>query len=156
MLNKAKRRLKLFGLFNAPLLGFAGPQLLELNSEKTVVKIPLNWRTLRRDLKSMYLGALVMGADVASGLLAFSLQEKFPGKKFSIIFKKIDSDFLKRPESDVVFTCSCGKEVEAMMQKAIDTGQRQSLDVPVIATCPRKLGNEPIAKFVLALTVKAV
>ena len=40
------------------------------------------------------------------------------------------------------------------LSKAIDTGERVNLPVPVIATVPSVFGDEPVAEFVITLSVK--
>ena len=62
---------RLWSLRNVYLLWFVKPSILEINEHRCVVKIPLSWRTRRHDIHAMYLGVLCMGADVASGLIAF-------------------------------------------------------------------------------------
>jgi hypothetical protein len=153
MLLKENMRLKAFGIINVPLIAFASPVLESLSDSEAVVRVPLNWRTHRRDLGSMYLGALVIGADIASGIMAFQREAK-SRNKYSIIFKKIESDFLKRPESDVTFRCKDGKIIDNLMAAAAKSGKRESADITVVATSPKTSGDEPVARFVLTLTVK--
>ena len=40
------------------------------------------------------------------------------------------------------------------MRKAIETGERVNLPVPVTATVPSVFGDEPVAEFVITLSVK--
>lgn len=152
-MNKTSLHLKLFGLFQVPMIGFAGPKIISLTRNEAVVRIKLNWRTRRRDIGSMYLGALAVGADIASGITAMACQDALK-EKFSIIFKTLQCDFLKRPESDVYFTCTEGEAIEAMMKRALVSGKREAMPVKVVATAPDTLGAEPVATFTLILTVK--
>jgi Domain of unknown function (DUF4442) len=145
--------LKAFGWFKVPMIGFAGPKVMVLNEEETIIRIPLNWRTLRRDLGSMYLGSLVVGADIASGLLAFMLGKQSP-HEFNIIFKSLEADFKKRPQSDVLFRCAEGKRISALMEKAAESRLRESCSVEVTATAPKTSGQEIVAVFKLVLSVK--
>jgi acyl-coenzyme A thioesterase PaaI-like protein len=137
---------------NVFLLYFVKPTILELSEARCVVKVPLNWRT-RNHLRSMYFGALCIGADVAGGLLAFEMMRK---KKagFSFVFKDMKAEFLKRPEGDVYFTNEDGGKIVELVQRALETGERQETSVRVVATVPSKLGDEPVAKFELTLSLK--
>src|SRR5205085_8619482 len=74
------------------LLFFVKPTVLEVTDERCEVVIPLNWRT-KNHLKSMYFGALCIGADVAGGLIAFSLSSKMKAS-ISFVFKDLKADFL--------------------------------------------------------------
>jgi acyl-coenzyme A thioesterase PaaI-like protein len=143
--------LRSFGL-KIPLLFFATPSVIELTEERCEIKIPLNRRT-RNHLGCMYFGALAIGADCAAGLVAVrKIQNN--GIPVSFIFKDFRADFLKRAEGDVHFSCEIGKEIVQLVERAIETGERQNLAVPVVATVPSLVGIEPVARFMLTLSLK--
>ena len=143
----------MWALQNVFFLWLASPKIVELTDERCVVRVPLNWRTRRCDIHAMYLGTLCMGADVAAGLIAFKLVRE---KKIRVnfIFKDMKAEFLKRAEGAVYFTNNEGRMIQDLLQRAMDTGERQEATVPVIATVPSKLGDEPVAKFTLTLSLK--
>lgn len=141
-----------FGFFKVRLILMVRPRVLELNSERAEIMIPLNRRT-RNHLHSMYFGVLCIGADIAGGLqLMPHFKEDF--KKVSFIFKDFTAEFLKRPEADVHFICEDGVAINNMLQKAKQSGEREQITVQIIATTPTLLGNEPIARFQLTLSMK--
>lgn len=144
---------RLWALRNVFLLWLISPKILELTNERCVVRVPLNWRTRRRDIHAMYLGTLCMGADVAAGLISFKLVQEQKAK-VSFIFKDLKAEFLKRAEGDVVFTNNDGAIVQELMRRTFETGERQEATVHVVATVPSKLGDEPVAKFELTLSLK--
>ena len=144
--------IRAFGFFKIPLLFFVSPSVRELSDERCVVSIPLNRRT-RNHLKSMYFGTLACGADCAGGLIAVRMIER-EGANVSLVFKDFKADFLKRPESTVFFTCEDGKAIQELVRKTIASGERENLSVRVTATCPDKSGAEPVAEFVLTLSLK--
>ena len=76
------------------------------------------------------------------------------GEKVNLIFKDLRADFLKRAEGDVHFTCNQGKDIAVLVQKAIETGERVEMPVHVTATVPDKLGDDPVAEFILTLSLK--
>lgn len=152
-MNKATAAVRLWSLRNVFLLWFVKPAVVELNEERCVIRIPLNWRTRRHDIKAMYLGTLCMGADVAAGLIAFELVRT--GKaRVSFVFKDMTARFLKRAEDHVVFTNVDGPKIQELVRQAIATGERQETTVHVTATVPTKLGAEPVAEFDLTLSIK--
>jgi hypothetical protein len=144
---------RLWSLQNVFLLWLVRPKIVELSAERCIVRIPLNWITRRRDIRAMYLGTLCMGADVAAGLIAFHLvaQKKV---RVNFIFKDIKGEFLKRAEGAVVFTNNDGPLIQDLIRRALESGERQEATVHVVATVPDKLGDEPVAKFELTLSVK--
>jgi len=144
-----------WALKNVFLLYFVKPSILQIDEERCVVRIPLNWRTKRRDIHAMYLGTLCMGADVAGGLIAFNLVRRSKAN-VSFLFKDIRGEFLKRAEGDVHFTCNDGALIRDLVQRALASEERQEATVSIIATVPKKLGDEPVAKFALTLSLKKI
>jgi len=151
-MNKQTLGVRLWALKNVFLLWLASPAILEVNERRCVVRIPLNWKT-KNHLGSMYFGALCIGADVSGGLIAFHLMQQ-QKVSLSFVFKDIKGSFLKRPEADVVFTCEDGPSIQETVRRAIETGERQESTVHIVATCPKKLGDEPVATFELTLSLK--
>lgn len=144
---------RLWALRNVFLLWFVKPSILEVNERRCVVRIPLNWRTRRNDIQAMYLGVLCMGADVASGLIAFDQMQKRK-LKISFVFKDMKAEFLKRAEGDVHFTNEDGPAIQELIARALAGGERENATVRVIATVPKKLGDEPVATFEMTLSIK--
>jgi hypothetical protein len=144
---------RLWSLQNVFLLWLIRPQIVELSADRCVVRVPLNWRTRRRDIGAMYLGTLCMGADVAAGLIAFNLVRQ-RGERASFIFKDLRAEFLKRAEDDVHFTNDDGQVIQELLRRTFETGERQEATVHVTATVPSVLGNEPVARFELTLSMK--
>jgi hypothetical protein len=144
---------RLWALQNVFFLWLASPRIVELTDERCAIRIPLNWRTRRRDIGAMYLGTLCMGADVAAGLIAFKLVRERK-LRVSFVFKDIRGEFLKRAEGDVVFTNTDGPVIQDLLARTLETGERQEATVHVTATVPSKLGDEPVAKFELTLSLK--
>jgi acyl-coenzyme A thioesterase PaaI-like protein len=148
--------LRTFGLLKVPMLFFLSPSVEELDDERCVVRVPLTIRS-RNHLKSMYFGALAAGADCAGGLMAMRLIQKAERAgegKVALVFKDFHAEFLKRAEGDVHFTCTQGAQVRALVAQALASGERENLAVNVIATVPSKLGDEPVAKFALTLSLR--
>ena len=149
----ATTMVRLWSLQNVFLLWLTRLKVLEVNGDRCIVRIPLNWITRRRDIHAMYLGTLCMGADVAAGLIAFELVRKEKAR-VNFIFKDIRGEFLKRAEGAVVFTNNDGPVVQDLVRRALASEERQEATVHVTATVPDKLGDEPVAKFELTLSVK--
>jgi acyl-coenzyme A thioesterase PaaI-like protein len=142
---------RLFAL-RVPVLLFLGPRVLELDDEGCAVEIPLGWRS-RNHLGSMYLGALCAGADVASGLVAARLiRERH--RSVRIVFADLKADFVKRADGDVVFRCRDGRRIAEAVRSADESGERVTVPTEVVATVPKKYGDEPVARFAMGLSLK--
>ena len=152
-MTKETLAVRAWALRNVFLLYLVKPSILEVNERRCEIRIPLNWRTRRRDIGAMYLGTLCMGADVASGLIAFHLM-RTRRLRVSFIFKDLRAEFLKRAEGDVHFACEEGANIVGLVDRAMQSGERQETTVNVIARVPKKLGDEPVARFAMTLSVK--
>jgi len=144
--------LKLFGLLKVPMLGFLRPSVVEISETNCIVKIPLTRRS-KNHLNSIYFGALAAGADCASGLMAMKFIKE-SGQKIDLVFKSFSAEFHKRAEGDTYFTNTQGGEIKALVEKCLVTGEREELAMKIIATTPDKLGDLPVASFIIILSLK--
>ncbi|MEH0690350.1 DUF4442 domain-containing protein [Vibrio cholerae] len=151
-LTKANFYLNYFGFLKVPLIWLCRPKILQLDEQRVEVKIPLKRRT-KNHLGSMYFGVLAVGADVAGGFMAMS-KAQARGKQVSLAFKAVEGQFLKRPEADVHFVCDDGELIDKMLDETFATGERVNQAVKITALCPSLHGDEPMAEFLLTLSLK--
>ena len=149
---KATWFIRYFGLSKVPLIFYCRPSVIKITEETTVIKIPFKRRN-KNHLESLYFGALAVGADVAGGALAMDLIRK-SGRNISFVFKDFKADFLKRPEGDTYFTCNDGQAVKNLIYETTKTGERVNMPLKITATVPGISKNEPVAEFVLTLSLK--
>jgi hypothetical protein len=143
---------RLFGLIKIPLIGFVSPTVLCVGVKRTEIRIKLRRRTWNH-LKSMYFGALAIGADLAGGLLCMKLLRQ-NNVRASFVFKDMQVNFLKRADGDVHFVCESGHDVAALIERVKNSPERQETTVVIHALVPEKYANEPVATFRLTLSVK--
>ena len=144
-----KWMLFLLGVAKIPIIGFVKPRLVKLDDYEAAVKIRLRRRT-KNHLKSMYFGALAVGADVAAGLHAFYFAQKM-GKKVSFAFKGMNAEFLMRAESDIVFVSEDGAIVQDAMNRSLDLGERINEPINVLA---KNSKGETVATFEMVVSVR--
>tara|TARA_Y100001970_G_C13999324_1_gene732477 strand:- start:130 stop:606 length:477 start_codon:yes stop_codon:yes gene_type:complete len=150
---KANFYLKYFSLTKIPLIWFCRPKIINISSESIEIKIDLNRRT-KNHLNSMYFGTLSIGADITGGFLAMlCIQES--KKKVALIFKDFNAEFLKRAEGDVHFICKQGDSISNLVNKAIQTGNRENMLLEISAFVP-SISAEIVAKFQLTLSLKKI
>ena len=152
-ISKANFYLKFFSLTKIPLIWFCKPKIISISSESIQIKINLNRRT-KNHLNTMYFGALSIGADITGGFLAM-LCIKESKSKVSLIFKDYKADFLKRAEGDVHFVCNQGKEISNLVDKTIQSGNRENMLLEIEALVP-SISNDIVAKFQLTLSLKRI
>lgn len=134
------------------MIGYCRPRVINVSDTEVVLSIPLNRRT-RNHVGSMYIGAMTVGVDFVTGLTAMTSIKKSK-KNIVLIFKDLKSSFIKRAEGETFFTCNHTKEIEAAVKKVVDSKQRVNIEVPIIATVPEKFGDEPVAEFIITLSMK--
>ena len=147
-LSKARWMLRLFGLIKVPLIFLIGPKIISLNDDKCVVRVPLKYLT-KNHQKSLYIGALTIGADLACGLIGM-YHINASGRDISLIFKNFKANFLKRSDSHVDFICNEGEKIKQQVEEVIATGERRNLPINIIAYCKK----EVVAEFILSLSLK--
>ena len=148
---KANYYLTLFSITKIPLLWFCRPKIINISNDSIEIKIPLKRRT-KNHLKSMYFGALSVGADITGGFLAMMCIQK-SNRKVALIFKDFRADFLKRAEGDVHFICNEGNKISELVNKTIESGQRENMIVHIDAIVP-SISEDIVAKFELTLSLK--
>ena len=148
----ATLKLWAFGWFKVPMIAWVRPKVIELNDQRSVIKIALSRRT-KNHLHSMYFGVLCVGADVTGGIHMMHFLNHQMGK-LSFVFKDFSADFLKRPEADVHFICENGPLIKETLEKAKLSKERENALINIIATTPSLSGDEPVARFTLTLSVK--
>ena len=152
MRSKEVKRLQwkvfLFGLFKIPLIGFCRPRIHEISESSISVRIPLNRRT-RNHVNSMYLGVMTVGADLATGFLAFYLLQT-KGLIAAPVFKSLKAEYFKRAEGAVYFECEDGQTIHYMIQEMQETKERVNQMVTVKAMCKEEL----VAQFEMELSMK--
>ncbi len=149
---KATWSLRLFALTRIPLIAIVRPTLLQADRESCVVRLPLSWLA-KNHLGSLYFGALCIGADLAGGLIVMNLI-RARRSRVAFLFKDFHADFHKRAEGATVFSCHDGSKLEALLDRAESSGEREEDVVNVVATVPDKLGDEPVATFRLTISMK--
>lgn len=143
---------RLYTFWNIPLIWWIRPSILELGQNRTVIQVRLNRRT-KNHLGSMYFGALAIGAELV--VAAKAVQTIYDSKKsVDFVFKDFKAEFHKRAEGNVHFLCDSGAEVEALVSKAIASGERQTQTFSGYAIVPAKDPHEIILSFQVTLSVK--
>jgi acyl-coenzyme A thioesterase PaaI-like protein len=145
--------LRAFSFWKIPLLYFVNPSVVRMTEEEVVISIPFLHRN-KNHLGSMYFGVLCIGADAAGGFIAARALQEVKNGKGSLIFKDFQAKFLKRPEGRTLFTCKDGVRIREAVKKAEETLERVELPVTIVATVPDQSGDEPVAEFVLTLSLK--
>lgn len=144
--------LSLYAWTKIPLIGFCSPRVIEMSEERSVLKIPLGFRT-RNHLGAMYFGALAIGSELCIAMMAVKkIQES--GLRIDFLFKDYKAEFLKRAEGDVWFICEQTQVVVDQISEAKTSTDRINRTMTAYAVVPSISQTEKIATFELTLSVK--
>lgn len=144
--------LMLYAWSKIPLIGFCSPKIIEANSERTVLMIPLSYRT-KNHLNAMYFGALAIGSELCIAMLAVKMIQE-SGVKIDFLFKDYKANFLKRAEGDVHFICEEAQVVAQQINEAKNSPERINRTMTAYAIVPSISTTEKVATFELTLSVK--
>jgi len=150
-LTKMQWNLWLFGWIKIPMIAFCRPRIVQWDENRIVIRIKRSRRT-NNHLKSMYVGVMMVGADLAAGMhaFAFSVSQK---KKISLAFKSCDAQFYKRTESHVFFESNAGEIVQEMIQNSLSTGERMNR---IILVSVKDIHHELLAEIKMEISLKVL
>ncbi|MCX7977497.1 MAG: DUF4442 domain-containing protein [Bdellovibrionaceae bacterium] len=143
--------LRLYTLLKIPALAFITPKIVESSSQRSVVRVPLGYRT-KNHLNVMYFGCLSMGAELCIGVVGMQAIRK-SGKRIDLLFKHFSAEFLRRAEGDVHFVCEEVQDIQKFVLAAAQSTDRSEKAFSGYAVVPEK-GPEPVMRFSLVMSVK--
>lgn len=107
-----------------PTLVFWGVRIRLCTQDRAEVTIPFSWRT-QNPFRSTYFAALCGAGELSTGVLGLRAME---GKgKISMLVVSLEASFVKKANSLTTFTCTDGPAFRAAIQKALETGEGQTL-----------------------------
>lgn len=145
-------KLRLFSWLKIPLVAFLRPTLTRIDDDAAVMRFPFS-RRARNHVGSMYFGALAIGADAVIGALAIRLIQA-SGQQVMFVFKDFKANFHKRAEGAVYFHFDEAEPMKKVLAETIATGERCEAPLHCRALVPDRYGDEPVATFVLTISMK--
>jgi len=129
--------MRLYFLRRLPTLVFWGVRIHDIDVDRCVIRLPYGWRS-QNPFRSTYFAAQSGAAELSSGLLAMM---GIAGRgKVSMLVTKVSSTFSKKADKAAFFECTDGPLLRETIQRALDTGEGQT--VTVISTARLKDGTE--------------
>ena len=119
------RKLNAFLLFKLPAAYFTGVRTSYIDNTKCIVKVKHRWIN-QNPFKSMFWAVQGMAAELSTGaLLVAKIEES--SKKISSLVIKNEGAFFKKATGKILFECTQGIEIDAIIKKAIETGEGQTI-----------------------------
>ncbi|EJF52308.1 hypothetical protein SapgrDRAFT_0565 [Saprospira grandis DSM 2844] len=117
---------KLFLLSKLPAAWFMGVKMKTLTPERSIVHLPFSWYS-KNPFKSTYFAAQAAAAELSTGILAN--MQLYKGPKMSMLVTGMRAEYFKKVNKTARFVCEQGQDIKACMQKAIDTGEGQRIEI---------------------------
>ena len=125
-------KLNSFTLFKLPAAFFCGVRTKVLNKEQCVTTVKHKWIN-QNPFKSMFWAVQGMAAEFSTGALMIGkIQES--GKKVSMLVTSNNATFTKKATGLITFTCNDGLKIDEALDKAIATGEGQTLWMQSVGT----------------------
>jgi hypothetical protein len=148
----ASSRLK-FGFFmlvKLPAAFFSGVRLLKMSEEEAVVSVPYKWFS-QNPFNSIYFACQAMAAEMSTGVLALGqLHERKPS--VSMLVTGLQASYFKKATERIYFTCAMGNDIKAVIEKAIATGEGQTIEA---VSTGRTAAGDLVSEFVITWSFKA-
>lgn len=114
-----------FLLLKLPAAWFSGVRIMEVNEKTCQVTVPYKWFT-KNPFRSTYFACLSMAAELSTGALAMMhVYKRSPS--VSMLIVKMESTYIKKATGVTTFTCEDGYILRETIDKAIATGEGQTL-----------------------------
>ncbi len=118
-------KLNAFSMLKLPSAYLCGVRVKHLDDEKCEVKVKHRWIN-QNPFKSMFWAVQGMAAELSTGALMIGKIQK-SGKKISMLVTSNKALFTKKATGRITFTCNDGALIDEALNKAIETGEGQTV-----------------------------
>ena len=137
-------------LYKLPAAFFSGIKIREIDEERCVTSVPYKWLT-QNPFRSTYFASLAMAAEMSTGTLALSnVYKRVPA--ISMLVTNMEAAYFKKATGKTYFTCENGKEISALIDEIISTGEAKKI---IVQSTGIDKNGELIAEFLFTWSFKA-
>jgi len=121
-----------------------------MSEQASTVSVPYKWFS-QNPFRSTYFACLAMAAEMSTGILALAhIHKRQPSVSMLVI--KMEAHYYKKAVGRTYFTCEEGIVLKEVIEKAIATGEGQSLTV---TSTGKNVVGEKVAEFFITWSFKA-
>jgi hypothetical protein len=118
-------KLNMFLMFKLPSAYFCGVRTTSIDNEQCTVSVKHRWIN-QNPFNSMFWAVQGMAAELTTGALVMS-KIRNSGKTISMLVANNNASFTKKATGRITFQCNEGKKVDDAIEKAITTGEGQTI-----------------------------
>lgn len=119
------RKINRFLFFSLPSAWWCGVRLRYIDEKKAVTAVRHRWVN-QNPFKSLFWAVQGMAAELSTGALVMNEVQK-SGASISMLVANTRATFTKKATGRITFTCEDGPLIAEVLQKAVATGQGQTL-----------------------------
>ncbi len=125
-------KINLFLFLKLPAAFWCGVRLISINNHQCTTSVKHRWFN-QNPFNSMYFAVQAMAAELSTGALVMQ-SIKTSEKKISMLVARNTCVFTKKATGRIIFTCNEGQQIEETIQKAINSGEGQTIWLKSIGT----------------------
>ncbi|WP_159801201.1 DUF4442 domain-containing protein [Flavobacterium sp. MK4S-17] len=142
-------KLNTFLFFKLPSAYWCGVRVKNITSQQCTATVRHRWIN-QNPFNSMYFAVQAMAAELTTGALVMHAIKQ-SGKNISMLVANNKSSFTKKAKGKISFVCNDGNLIAGAVQKAIDTGQGQTLWMKSFGTDEK---GDKVSEFEFEWTIK--
>lgn len=143
----------IFLLVKLPAALFMGVKVIELNHDLAKVTVPYRWSS-QNPFRSTYFAAQAAAAEMSTGILC-SVHIHDRGS-VSMLITDMKAEYTKKVNKKAFFICSMGKEINKVVEQAIQTGEGQQITLEAVGKIKGENGQEEIvSRFWFTWSIKS-
>src|SRR5690606_20113634 len=136
-------------MFKLPSAFICGVRTKFIDETKCVVSVKHRWIN-QNPFKSMFWAVQGMAAELSTGALMIGKIQQ-SGKPISMLVTSNTANVTKKAKGRIHFTCNDGSLIDATLNKANETGERQTVNMKSIGTDE---AGDVVSTFVFEWSVK--
>ena len=113
-----------YKLWKLPTAWFWGLKIVDADEDRCVIGLPYGWFS-QNPFRSIYFAAQLGAGEMSTGLLGLAALDGQP--PVSMLVTEVRGAFFKKAADLTLFTCTEGPKVRETIQKALETGESQTV-----------------------------
>ncbi|MFC5046246.1 DUF4442 domain-containing protein [Aquimarina hainanensis] len=142
-------KINLFTMLKLPSAWLCGVRVKEISVASCQVSVRHRWIN-QNPFRSMFWAVQGMAAELTTGALVMGCIQR-QKQKISMLVASNNATFSKKATGKILFSCNDGHLVEEAVQKAIETGEGQTITMKSIG---RDAAGDEVSAFAFEWTIK--
>lgn len=138
-----------FLLFKLPSAYFSGIRVTEMNEQQAIARVKYQWIN-QNPFRSLYWATQGMASELVTGILLM-VHISNSKKNISMLVTAQTGEFYKKATGRISFICEEGGKIKAVIDKAIETGEGQTL---LLGASGLNEQNEKVSHFTYTWSIK--